>query len=43
MYSKITVLGVAASYKLSYHTAAIPGGWKILAPGKILEAGTTFR
>ena len=37
------LLGVVTSYKLSYHTAAILGGWKILVPGKILEGGTTFR
>ena len=34
---------MVTSYKLSYHTAAILGGWKILVPGKILEGGTTFR
>ena len=34
---------MVTSYKLSYHTAAILGGWKILVPGKILEGATTFR
>ena len=34
---------MVTSYKLSYHTAAILGGWKILVLGKILEGGTTFR
>ena len=43
MYSTKRFLGVVTYYKLSYHTAAILGGWKILVPGKILEGGTTFR
>ena len=43
MYSTRRFLGVVTSYKLSYNTAAILGGWKILVPGKILEGGTTFR
>ena len=43
MYSTRRFLGVVTSYKLSYHTAAILGGWKILVPGKILEGGITFR
>ena len=43
MYSTRHFLGVVTSYKLSFHTAAILGGWKILVPGKILEGGTTFR
>ena len=36
------LLGVVTSYKLSYHTAAILGGWKILVPGKILESWDNF-
>ena len=34
---------MVTTYKLSYHTAAILGGWTILVPQKILEGGTTFR